>query len=157
MRMNGLWFVWLVQLASLPSSTTSIAMLPPSQDPFYTPPYDLDSYAPGQTIRARKVGTDLTGEFGKTITKLALNATYQYLYRTTNSLNEAAAAVTTLLIPENADPLKLLAYQAAYDTANNDCSPSYALRAGAKANLPNDIIFVRDTRHLGFSLSKNNL
>lgn len=151
------WSILLLQLTALPSAIASVALLPPSQDPFYTPPYDLDSYLPGQTIRARRVGADLTGEFGKTLTKLALNETYQYLYRTTNGLGEAAAAVTTLLIPENADPSKLLVYQAAYDTANNDCSPSYALRAGAKAELPNDIVFVRNMRHLCFSLIKHNL
>ncbi|QSS58979.1 hypothetical protein I7I51_08410, partial [Histoplasma capsulatum] len=56
-----------------------------------------------------------------------------YLFRTTDSLGNAVAAVTTLIVPHNSDSSKLLVYQAAYDAANGDCSPSYTLRPGSSS------------------------
>ncbi|WYZ41024.1 hypothetical protein EsH8_IV_001365 [Colletotrichum jinshuiense] len=38
--------------------------------------------------------------------------------------------------------MKLLAYQTAYDSANNDCSPSYAFQAGANTTTLTDIAMI---------------
>lgn len=118
------------------------AVLLPSADAFYTQPGNVSAYRPGDVIRSRAIDGSLNGISGGTPAPLSVKKAYQYLYRTTDSLGNAAAAVTTLLVPYGADPSKLLAYQTAYDSANNDCSPSYGLRAGANTTASSDIVFV---------------
>lgn len=128
--------------AYIPLAAATVAL--PSTDPFYTPPNNLTSYGPGDVIRSRNIPPNLNGILGTTLTPLYVKTAYQYLYRTTNDAGDAAAAVATLLVPNKADPSKLLAYQTAYDSANNDCSPSYALQAGANTTATSDIAFVRN-------------
>ena len=122
-------------------ASTVTAVLLPSQDAFYTQPANISSYAPGDVINSRSIPTNLNGLLSGGPSP-SIKAAYQYLYRTNDSLGNAIAAVTTLLVPYGADPSKLLAYQTAYDSANNDCSPSYAFQAGANTSATSDIIFV---------------
>lgn len=117
-------------------------VLLPSDDPFYAQPANISSYQPGEIIAWRTVDANLNGLLGESITEISLNATYQYLYRTVDSFQNPVAAVTTVMVPFNADPSKLLSYQTAYDSANNDCSPSYLLQAGADNVAVVDIIMV---------------
>lgn len=119
------------------------AVIIPSSDSFYSPPGNLTSYQPGDVIRTRNVPPNLNGLISAPLTPQTVKAAYQYLYRTTDDLGNAVAAVNTVLVPNNADPTKLLAYQTAYDSANNDCSPSYALQSGANTSATTDIAFVR--------------
>ncbi|WNJ56635.1 hypothetical protein [Nocardia seriolae] len=52
------------QLPQLPSEPQIYRALPipvPDQDPWYDDPADLESYAPGQIVRSRKVQTRLLG------------------------------------------------------------------------------------------------
>ncbi|PGH10596.1 hypothetical protein AJ79_05419 [Helicocarpus griseus UAMH5409] len=105
--------------------------LPPSQDCWYEQPADIDEYKPGELIRSRQIENELKPfiELGGDV---SVHSVYQYLFRTTDSLGNAVAAVTTLIIPYNSDPSKLLVYLVPYDSANPDCSPSYALRSEAE-------------------------
>lgn len=103
--------------------------LPPSQDAWYDQPDDIASYSPGDLIRGRSIPPLLQPFFSSIPANVSTKAAYQYLYRTTDSLGDPVAAVVTLLEPHDADPGKLLAYQAPYDSANPDCSPSYTVRA----------------------------
>ncbi|KAK4495560.1 hypothetical protein PRZ48_001225 [Zasmidium cellare] len=95
------------------------AVLLPSQDPFYAQPSNISSYAPGAIIDARSMPTNINSLFPNE-PNITVEEAYQYLYRTTDSLGNAVAAVTTLLVPYNADSSKLLSYQTAYITAALD-------------------------------------
>ncbi|KAK4498433.1 hypothetical protein PRZ48_011091 [Zasmidium cellare] len=130
-------------------ASTATAVLLPSQDAFYTQPANISSYAPGDVISSRSIPTNLNGLLSGGPSP-SIKAAYQYSYRTTDSLGNAIAAVTTLLVPYGADPSKLLAYQTAYDSANNDCSPSYAFQAGANTSATSDIIFITAALNQGW-------
>lgn len=105
-------------------------LTPPSEDPFYEQPSNIGTYAPGELIRSREI-SNRVATWILLPRSMNVKSAYQYLYRTTNSVGDPVAAAATLLIPHNDDPSKLLAYQTAYDSANNDCSPSYTLRYGS--------------------------
>jgi hypothetical protein len=142
-------------------------VLPPSEDPWYTVPSDLESYNPGETIRSRRVSNRLEPLLPLPV-PVSVSAVYQYLYRTTDNIGNATVAATTILIPYRSDPTKLLSYQAAYDSANVDCSPSYTLRDGSAKgglggiSLPNstlsiDIPFVRPPTHVSVDSTETDL
>lgn len=119
-------------LAALVVSGCVAKILPPSQDSWYVEPDDISKYRPGELIRFRQLESKIQPllPFGE---EISVDAVYQYLFRTTDSLGNAVAAVTTLIAPHNSDSSKLLVYQAAYDAANGDCSPSYTLRPGSSS------------------------
>ncbi|KAE8345582.1 hypothetical protein BDV24DRAFT_178284 [Aspergillus arachidicola] len=100
--------------------------LPPSQDPFYTPDEDWEASEPGTILKTRSV---TIGSIIKLPTPL--QSAHQLLYRTTDAQNQPSYAVTTVLIPINAQFDRLLSYQVAYDSPNPDCSPSYTIQFGA--------------------------
>lgn len=104
--------------------------LPPSQDPWYTAPSGFENTEPGTVLRLRPAPGNLTEIIGNT------SATYNILYRTTDSQYKPSWAVTTLLVPEPGpdsaaalvfNSSALLSYQVPYDTANVDFSPSFTL------------------------------
>lgn len=104
--------------------------LPPSQDTWYTAPDGFESKQPGDVLRIRSVPN---------LVSIVENssAVYHILYRSTDSRGQASWAVTTLFIPtrfhrSQTDNAAVLSYQFAYNTANFDCSPSFAL-AGVMA------------------------
>ncbi|CAK7895544.1 lipase 1 [[Candida] anglica] len=99
----------------------------PSKDPFYSPPPGFESQPLGAILKSRK--QDHT--FGVVVIPEKIEGAYQYLVRSEDSFGNPIAAAATLFIPKNADPNKLLSYQAAEDASNIDCSPSYALQLGA--------------------------
>ncbi|KAF4949487.1 hypothetical protein FSARC_13471 [Fusarium sarcochroum] len=132
---------WLLDLcavaqASSDTITTNIAplqdALPPSQDPWYTPPDSFKSRHPGDVIRIRSAPESLKAIVGNS------SAAYHILYRTTDSRNEPSWAVTTLFIPSSfchseSGKAAILSYQLAYNSANVDSSPSFDL-SGIMAN-----------------------
>lgn len=121
--------LWVLAVAFFQNAFARLT--PPSQDPFYVQPSNIGTYAPGELIRSREISSRLATWILLPKRSMNIKSAYQYLYRTTNSVGEPVAAAATLLIPHNSDPSKLLAYQTAYDSANNDCSPSYTLRYGS--------------------------
>ena len=116
---------FLFHLALLVAAVSPLVL--PSQDPFYSSPSNVSDYKPGHVISARSVPYSIPSPGNFTIR--FKNAT-QYLYRTTDSLGEPVAAVTTLLVPIQANPAQLLSFQLAYDSPDVDCSPSYTLFSG---------------------------
>lgn len=107
-------------------------LLPPSQDPWYEAPKDLDALAPGSILKSRKPPAPIAA-FG--IESVNLQAAHQIMYKTTNSFNGSTATVTTVLIPHNADLTKVLSYQSIVDAASIDCATSYALQLGSKSGV----------------------
>lgn len=109
--------------ACISSASSSQTPLPPSQDLWYTAPDGFEVKAPGTVLRIRTAPGNLTA-----ITSNC-SATYNVLYRTTDSQYKPTWAVTTVFVP--AHPVAaLLSYQIPYDSADVDASPSYAMYAG---------------------------
>ncbi|KAJ5666692.1 hypothetical protein N7462_011101 [Penicillium macrosclerotiorum] len=139
-----MWFSLpkVVFLCSFIPSAFTAAITPPSQDSFYDQPSNISEYLAGEVIRSRSVTPQLESFLSLPV-NVSVKAVYQYLFRTTDSLGDAVASVVTLIEPYSSDPSKLLGYQAFYDSANVDCSPSYTLRT--------------ENQNLGFSVSGLNV
>jgi hypothetical protein len=101
--------------------------LPPTEDPFYTPPPGLEDIEPGTILRSRSIG-ELSFQG---VVPFTAKDTYQLLYRTTDSLGNASATVTTIIVPENANTTRVLSYQFAEDAAYLNCAPSYVVQLGS--------------------------
>ncbi|WP_216913835.1 lipase family protein [Nocardia noduli] len=102
----------------------------PSADPFYRPPRGFAAKSPGTILRSRAIELALFGLVPQRV------SAWQLLYRSSDMHGAPEAAVTTVLLPEGADPdvdRPLLAFQSAMDAVAEKCSPSYALQRGAKA------------------------
>lgn len=98
----------------------------PLNDPFYRAPENISSYSPGEIINTRST----PGPIGaaQQYTSVAIKASYQLLYATTNAQGNIVPSVCTVIVPENAKHDKVLAYQTAYDSSDPNCSPSYTLQ-----------------------------
>ncbi|KAH6898059.1 secretory lipase-domain-containing protein [Thelonectria olida] len=126
----GLSAAAAVHTPHLHKRAASDGPLPPSEDPWYTAPAGFENADPGAVLRVRLAPGNLT--------KITANssATYNILYRTTDSQYRPSWAVTTLFVPELGpnstaqlffDQSALLSYQVPYDSADVDASPSYSL------------------------------
>lgn len=104
-------------------------LIPPKNDPWYTAPPDFVAAVPGQILRIRPAPGNLTAVTGN------CSAAYHILYRTSDSQVSPTWAVTTLFVPEQVYEAPgipggggaLVSYQVAYDSADLNASPSYAL------------------------------
>jgi hypothetical protein len=122
------------QMSGMDESNQTQLLLP-DDDPFYRAPNNTADYNPGEIIRYRKVQspgyfTNLNGN---------ISATYQVLFRSADNFDEATAAVTTVLVPHNANVTKLLSYQNIMDSSATKCGPSYTLRL-SEASQPLEIV-----------------
>ncbi|MGW4329153.1 lipase family protein [Nocardia sp. NPDC004573] len=102
----------------------------PSTDPFHRPPKGFAAKAPGTILRSRKIEVALFGIVPQQV------SAWQLLYRSCDLHGAPEAAITTVLLPVDAEPDEdrpLLAFQTAMDAVTEKCSPSYALRHGARA------------------------
>ncbi|CAG9984871.1 unnamed protein product [Clonostachys byssicola] len=104
-----------------------IQPLPPTEDPWYEAPPDLDTKRAGEILKIRLAPGNLTAIIGD-----SLGTAYNILYRTTDSAGRPSWAVTTLLIPSSiyftpSGKAVMVSYQFAYNSANPDSSPSFAL------------------------------
>ncbi|KAI0402756.1 lipase 1 [Xylaria palmicola] len=107
----------------------------PSYDPWYTAPEGWKAAEPGAILRMRQHAYNMT-------TLPIANAvdTFQVLFRSTDSHQNATWAVTTVFVPAQrcnstgADTgnctLGILSYQLPYDTSCPDASPSFGLQFG---------------------------
>ena len=105
----------------------------PTQDPWYSPPSDWESKSPGTMLSVRYSSY-------RNISIGACIDTFQVLYRTTDTNNNASWAVTAVFIPEGhaecsaAHPEKcshgVVTYKVPYDSADPDATPSYLLQYG---------------------------
>ncbi|KAA8570810.1 hypothetical protein MFRU_011g01350 [Monilinia fructicola] len=124
----GYIFLWITHAIPVKDLFLQRALpLPPSKDPFYVPPARLEDYQPGTILRNRSIGAL---SFGGVVPFQAKEA-YQLLYSSTDSLGNRAAAVTTIIIPENANYSRVLSYQTAADSVSSSCSISYTLQLGS--------------------------
>ena len=123
--------LWLGFVSAIPDplfnqSEPLTEPIPPSQDPWYTAPPGFENKAPGTVLRVRPAPGNLTS-----IT-VNSSASYNILYRTTDSHFKPTWAVTTLFIPKlgpntAAQQNALLSFQVPYDSPDVDASPSYSV------------------------------
>ncbi|KAJ5729642.1 uncharacterized protein N7483_004150 [Penicillium malachiteum] len=150
-------FTLLPLLSSLFYLISEATITPPSEDSFYDQPSNISDYDNGEVVRSRSVSPELVSFLSLPV-DVSVQTVHQYFFRTTDSLGDAAGSVVTLIEPYNSDPSKLLGYQAFYDSANVDCSPSYTLRADYQnlgltvsgLNVSEDIPFIAAALNLGW-------
>jgi hypothetical protein len=122
-RLPLLFFVCMALITSITCFTgTEYVPLPPSTDAFYQAPAGFETTQPGTILRWRNVEA-----VPVYVNTSSLAATYQILFRSTDSQGNPNAVVTTLFVPIDPQPDKLLSFQVAYDSASVDCSTSYQL------------------------------
>lgn len=95
--------------------------LPPTSDAFYQPPSGFQDRQNGDILDSRSIPISPAG------LNVSVAATYQILFRTTDSNGLPQAAMTTVLIPNNATNKNLVSVQNAYDSPSINCVPSYEL------------------------------
>lgn len=123
----------LVAFAALRSLHPRGFILSPENDPFYRPPAGWEDKEPGTVLRSRKITPTLL-----TFDKINVEHAYQLLYRTTGTFDtEAAVTVTTILVPYNAKPNKLVAHLTYIDADGSKCALSYGIRKGS--DFPGDV------------------
>lgn len=108
-------------------------VLSPENDPFYDPPAGWQDKEPGTVLRSRAIIPTLL-----TFDKINVEHAYQLLYRTTGTYDtDAAVTVTTILVPYNAKPNKLVAHATYVDADGSKCALSYGIRKGS--DFPGDV------------------
>ncbi|PSK33690.1 hypothetical protein C7M61_005243 [Candidozyma pseudohaemuli] len=113
----------LLQLLLWVAVVSANFVTPPSEDPFYNAPANISNYKNGDIIGWRPAPTRIRSLYFPVNVKNA----WQVQVRSENSLGEPQQIITTIFEPYNGDPLKLLSYQTAQDSASNDCAPSYSV------------------------------
>lgn len=96
----------------------------PTDDPFYTPPSGYENQPLGTILRFR----EKTNAYGIIVFQEHVKHVYQVLVRSEDTFHQPLAIMTTLFVPYNADPTKLLSYQTAEDSAYINCAISYAMQ-----------------------------
>lgn len=106
-------------------------VLPPEQDPFYRPPANIASAAPGRIVASREVTTKL-GALPVPV------KSWQISYRSNSQASQPILAVTTLISPtdEWKKPGKrpIVSYQFPEDSVGSACAPSYNIVRGKAGN-----------------------
>jgi len=98
----------------------------PKDDPFYsyTGKKPLADILPGTVLKTRSVPYHISG-------LPTLLETTQLLYRSTNQTKNPTVNVTSVIKPrERRDKTKVISYQSAYDSLNQNDEPSYAISGG---------------------------
>lgn len=111
----------LLSYCCLIATSSAYTPLPPLSDAFYQPPAGFQEYPNGAIIRSRSLPTPPAG------LNTSVESTYQLLFRTTDSNGLPQAALSTILVPQNASQDSLFSMQNAYDSPAINCAPSYQL------------------------------
>ncbi|CAO3587365.1 unnamed protein product [Absidia cylindrospora] len=119
--------IFITVVSSAPLSIRDA--LPPKNDPFYKPDAGFENEKPGTILRTRVLPDKSLAAFSALPQNI--KGVYQFLYQSTNALGNATATVTTLMVPVNANPTKLVSYQTAEDSPTSDCAPSYTFQKGS--------------------------
>lgn len=105
---------------------------PPTDDPFYRVPENLEAFPPGEVLDGRSV--EVRGF------RLGIKAdAWQVKFRSTDTTGAAVSGVATVMIPRRRfdGPIRpLLSYQCAIDALGATADPSYTLRRGDQVELP---------------------
>ncbi|KAK4185044.1 lipase 1 [Podospora australis] len=104
----------------------------PSYDPWYRAPEGWEAEKPGTVLKIRQHAYNMTP-----IPIANVKDTFQVLFRSTNSQENATWGVTTVFIPKKSHcdgvsncTQAIVSYQLPYDTSCLDASPSFGLQWG---------------------------
>ncbi|NKZ04241.1 lipase family protein [Actinomadura latina] len=118
----------LVTAAPARADDPPAGSVPPDQDPFYSAPADIGTYAPGRIVATRAI-VPKAGNLADTADA------WQISYRTNDSHDRAELTVTTLLVPKKAwtgaGSRPAISVQAAEDSTGTQCAPSYGISSGS--------------------------
>ncbi|NEA21925.1 lipase family protein [Actinomadura bangladeshensis] len=118
----------LVTAAPARADDPPAGSVPPDQDPFYSAPADIGTYAPGQIVATRTI-VPKAGNLADTADA------WQISYRTDDSHDRAELTVTTLLVPKKVwtggGTRPAVSVQAAEDSTGTQCAPSYGISSGS--------------------------
>ncbi|WP_164860638.1 lipase family protein [Rhodococcus sp. X156] len=102
-----------------PPAAVAAPMVPtPVADPFFAAPANLAALAPGEVIRSRPVTIQL---YSYPVSG------YQLVYRSNDSQQNPIAAATTVLLPADNGPRRVVSFQAIINSISPDCAPSQTL------------------------------
>ena len=121
----------------------------PLVDDFYNPPQGYESAKLGEILKLRKT----PGKISSLFILVEVKNSWQLLVRSEDSFGNAAAIVTTVIKPFNADPSKVVSYQSWEDATNIECSPSYGMQFGAPLSSVQtqvDMIFIVPLLNKGY-------
>lgn len=99
----------------------------PSEDSFYEAPSNVSDYDVGDIINYRQAPYKLRSLY----TEMDVKEAWQLLVRSEDAHGDPIAMVTTVLVPYDPNPSRVVSYQYAQDSATMDCAPSYAIARGA--------------------------
>ncbi|KAI5965107.1 hypothetical protein KGF57_000900 [Candida theae] len=119
------WIVLFLLLDSIFAAT--VQPVKPTKDKFYTPPDGYEDSEVGTILKFRKTPLPLTG----IINTVNVKNSWQFLVRSEDTFGNPNAFVTTVMEPFDAKPDKVVSYQTWEDSADLDCSPSYAIQQGS--------------------------
>ena len=126
-----------------------LSLKSPLVDDFYNPPRGYESAKLGEILKLRKT----PGKISSLFIPVEVKNSWQLLVRSEDSFGNAAAIVTTVIEPFNADPSKVVSYQSWEDAANIECSPSYGMQFGAPLSSVQtqvDMIFIVPLLNKGY-------
>lgn len=128
MKLTFVFSAFFLQLFLMVSAAPQPAPVLPEADDFYSAPKGFESAKHGTVLKTRKTPHKLRSIY------LPINVkdSWQMLVRSTDSIGNPIAIVTTVIAPYNGDPTKVVSYQAAEDSANATCAPSYSIQFGAE-------------------------
>ncbi|KAK6453595.1 putative secretory lipase 1 precursor [Scheffersomyces xylosifermentans] len=121
------------------SLSSPVTLKPPSQDDFYNYPKGLEDAKLGDILKVRTATSQLASPFGL----LNIKNTWQVMLRSEDSFGNATAIVS--MEPFDADPNKVISYQAYKDSVNQDCAPSYGFLSRSSVQtigLHSDMLYV---------------
>ncbi len=113
-------------------SRVLVDVVPPTEDPFYRVPEDLDALRPGDLIETRPI--DVRG-----VRHVLQVDAWQLKLRSTDAQGAPSWGVATVMVPQRPydGPVRpLLSYQCAIDALGATADPSYTLRRGDQLELP---------------------
>ena len=126
-----------------------LSLKSPLVDDFYNPPQGYESAKLGEILKLRKT----PGKISSLFIPVEVKNSWQLLVRSEDSFGNAAAIVTTVIKPFNADPSKVVSYQSWEDATNIECSPSYGMQFGAPLSSVQtqvDMIFIVPLLNKGY-------
>ena len=106
---------------------TATLVLSPEDDNFYQPPKGFENAAPGTILRWRKA----PGKLKSLFLPVDVQNMWQFVVRSTAPMGNALVIITTVIEPYNADPRKVVGYQVAQDSLDNNCAISYGIQMGS--------------------------
>ncbi|GAA2606310.1 lipase family protein [Actinomadura fulvescens] len=153
-RVLGVMLVSCLGLAALHGNADAAPQVPPSQDPFYTPPSPLPAGKPGDIIRSRP-SVFTVDPFGKT--PFGGVKSWQVLYRSESVQGAPIAVSGTVLVPTKAwtgtGKRPLVSYTVGTRGLGDACAPSYTLTQG----LDYEELFIADALSKGWAVAVTDM